>query len=538
MTRWFAQTLHRRVVAMAVIVCVVAIGAAAVLIDARHSRMVFDQVALEGKLLLAQLFEARIAHDTQRGQRALRVVLAQRFESLFRFDEGRAAFITLGDEVLWQSDERLGKPPGSEPPVQGHREGIETIFHGGRTYEAYLIRATATREWPVASGTAGLSAEERPPETYAVTYRVALVTDPYRSEIMAFRASMAAVVAVAMVVLGAAMYVLMHRQLRPLDRITRRVSELVAWSGQRIQGFDGDPQEIRTLTDRFNEFLQKLDDAGGWEKTYHGRLRAVLQEAEKDLSPESQINQKGFMHSLSHLLSAIPLTEFKTIPEEEKEVVHKDFMRVRSMIERKLHDLITREAGESVRSADVVDVAREFFARSAHSGENFMQSFMRRRHPDRSFEHHRFELRHEDTHLHARIDKSYLYELMFNLLHNAGKAADSQVRMTIARRGEMVRIVVENDGKRFPPAERENRTIWRDSTDGEGEGHGIGLPYVRRIARDHDGNLALEDSDDLGGARAVLELPLVDGSAGDAAVDGASDDAAQRALPPSKVRIS
>ena len=306
MTRWFAQTLHRRVVAMAVLVCVVALGAAAVLIDARHSRMVFDQVALEGKLLLAQLFEARIAHDTQRGQRGLRVVLAQRFESLFRFDEGRAAFITLGDEVLWQSDERLGKPPGSEPPVQGHREGIETIFHGGRTYEAYLIRATATREWPVASGTAGLSAEERPLETYAVTYRVALVTDPYRSEIMAFRASMAAVVAVAMVVLGAAMYVLMHRQLRPLDRITRRVSELVAWSGQRIQGFDGDPQEIRTLTDRFNEFLQKLDDTGGWEKTYHGRLRAVLQEAEKDLSPESQINQKGFMHSLSHLLRRHP----------------------------------------------------------------------------------------------------------------------------------------------------------------------------------------------------------------------------------------
>ena len=59
MSLGFGQTLHRRVVAVAVIVCVVAIGAAAVLIDARHSRMVFDQVALEGKLLLAQLFEAR-----------------------------------------------------------------------------------------------------------------------------------------------------------------------------------------------------------------------------------------------------------------------------------------------------------------------------------------------------------------------------------------------------------------------------------------------------------------------------------------------
>ena len=46
----------------------------------------------------------------------------------------------------------------------------------------------------------------------------------------------------------------------------------------------------------------------------HGKLRTVLQVAEKELSPESGINQRGFMHSLSHLLSAIPLTEFKTIP--------------------------------------------------------------------------------------------------------------------------------------------------------------------------------------------------------------------------------
>ena len=69
-----------------------------------------------------------------------------------------------------------------------------------------------------------------------------------------------------------------------------------------------------------------------------------------------------------------------------------------------------------------------------------------------------------------------------------------------------------------------------------GEGHGIGLPYVRRVARDHGGDLALEDSDDLGGARAVLELPLADGTAGDAAVHRVRDEAALRALPPSNVR--
>ena len=536
MSRAFGQTLQQRVVAVAVIVCVVAIGAAAVLIDARHSTMVFDQVALEGRLLIAQLAEARIAHDLQRGERGLRVVLAQRFESLFPFDEGRSAFITLGDDVLWQSDNRLERPPSPEPATQGHWEGLAAISHAGRTYEAYLIRSTETREWPVPSSTAESPGAERLPETYAVTFHVGLVTDTYRREITAFRNKMTAVVAIAIAVLGAAMFVVMRRQLRPLDRITRRVSELEAWSGQRIEPCDGDPQEIRTLAARFNEFLQKLDDTGGWEKTCHGKLRTVLQEAERDLSPESQINHKGFMHSLSHLLSAIPLTEFKTIPEEEKEAVHKDFMRVRSMIERKLHDLVVRETTMAAASADVVAVAREFFSLNRHSAENFMQSFMRRRHPDRSFEHHHFSLRHEEGHLHARIDKNYLYEMMFNLLHNAGKAATGQVRLTIARRGGMVRIAVENDGKRFPTTGRESLMVWRGSTDGEGEGRGIGLPYVRRIARDHDGDLTLEDSDDLGGARAVLELPLVDVPAADAAGNDASDDPARRTLPPPENR--
>ena len=541
MTPWFRQTLHRQVVAVGLMGCVVAIAAVWVLMDRTYSQKIFEQVAVEARLLLDQILKARIAHEIrrseiQRSELGLRAAFVQPLESLLLLDQGRAAYITLGDEVLWQSDERLGKPPGSQPPGQGRWGGLGTITYADRTHEAYLVRTTVVQDWPVPAHTAGSSGADRPPETYAVTYHVALVTERYRSEIMKFRGLVAGVVAVALLAIGAAMYVVMRRLLRPLARFMQRVSDLEAWSGQRIRGRDGDPQEIRTLTERFNEFLQSLDDAGGWERTCHGRLRTVLQVAEKELSPDSRINQKGFMHSLSHLLSAIPLTEFKTIPEAEKEAVHKDFMRVRSMIERKLHDLVSSDAGESARLADVAAVATDFFARRGHGEENFMQSFMRRRHPDRSFEHHKFELLHEGAPLLARIDKSDLYELMFNLLHNAGKAAAAQVRMTIARRGETVRIVVENDGKRFPPAVRENLMVDTESTDGEGEGHGIGLPYVRRVARDHGGDLALEDSDDLGGARAVLELPLVDGTAGDAAVDRARDEAALRALPPSNAR--
>ena len=529
----FGRTLHQRVVAVAVLVCVAAVGTAAVLIDTRHSRMVFDQVALEGAMLVTRLSEARIAHDARPGTRRLRVVLAQPFESLFRLDEGRSAFITQGDEVIWQSDPGLGPPPSLDATTRDDREGIVALSHDGRAHEAYLVRRKVIREWPVPLDETDTRGPTSAPETYALAFQVALAMDPHRRAIASFRISMAAVVAIALGVLVAAMYIVMRRQLRPLERLTRRVSELEAWRGQRVARRDDDPREIRTLADRINDFLQKLDDTGGWEQTVHGKLRTVLQVAEKELSPESGINQRGFMHSLSHLLSAIPLTEFKTIPEDEKAAVHRDFMRVRSMIERKLHDLVVRGSSESERSADVVSMAREFFTPSEYSNQNFLQSFMRRRHPDRGFADHHYSMRHEEEALHATIDRNSLYELMFNLLHNAAKAAHGQVRMSIARCGEMVRIVVENDGKRFPSEGRERLMVWTDSKAGErrGEGHGIGLPYVRRIARDHHGDLHLEDSDALGGARAVLELPLMDAPAGSAAGTGASDDAVQRPPP-------
>ena len=499
-------------------------------------------MAVEARLLLDQLLKARIAHEIQRSeiQRSelgLRAVFVHPLESLLLLDQGRAAFITLGDEVLWQSDERLGKPPGSQPPGQGRWGGLGTITYADRTHEAYLVRTTVVQDWPVPAHTAGSSGADRPPETYAVTYHVALVTERYRSEIMKFRVLVAGVVAVALLAIGAAMYVVMRRLLRPLARFMQRVSDLEAWSGQRIRGRDGDPQEIRTLTERFNEFLQSLDDAGGWERTCHGRLRTVLQVAEKELSPDSRINQKG-VHALAEPPAERHPPDRVQDDSGSREGGGAQGFHARAQHESRescttwspatrvnRHDWPISSPSPRI-SSDAGATAERTSCRASCAGAT----------PDRSFEHHKFELLHEGAPLLARIDKSDLYELMFNLLHNAGKAAEAQVRMTIARRGETVRIVVENDGKRFPPAVRENLLVARESTDGEGEGHGIGLPYVRRVARDHGGDLALEDSDDLGGARAVLELPLVDGTAGDAAVDRAHDEAALRALPPSNAR--
>ena len=49
MTPWFRQTLHRQVVAVGLMSCVVAIAAVWVLMDRPYSQKIFEQVSVEAR---------------------------------------------------------------------------------------------------------------------------------------------------------------------------------------------------------------------------------------------------------------------------------------------------------------------------------------------------------------------------------------------------------------------------------------------------------------------------------------------------------
>ena len=72
------------------------------------------------------------------------------------------------------------------------------LSHDGRAHEAYLVRRTVIREWPVPLDETDTRGPTSAPETYALAFQVALAMDPHRRAIASFRISMAAVVAIAL----------------------------------------------------------------------------------------------------------------------------------------------------------------------------------------------------------------------------------------------------------------------------------------------------------------------------------------------------
>ncbi len=104
-------------------------------------------------------------------------------------------------------------------------------------------------------------------------------------------------------------------------------------------------------------------------------------------------------------------------------------------------------------------------------------------------------------------DREDLLEMLGNLLDNACKWADSEVRLTVAQGEGMVRLKVDDDGPGILPDQRQAVLERGTRLDEQVSGHGLGLGIARDIAEACGGRLSLEDSP-LGGLRVSVELPL------------------------------
>ena len=103
-------------------------------------------------------------------------------------------------------------------------------------------------------------------------------------------------------------------------------------------------------------------------------------------------------------------------------------------------------------------------------------------------------------------------ELLGNLLENAFKWANHRVLLStrtmtiVSQRRSGLLISVDDDGPGIP-ADQVERLLQRGVRGDERvQGHGIGLDIVQDIVRAYRGELSVERSDELGGARFVLRF--------------------------------
>jgi signal transduction histidine kinase len=103
-------------------------------------------------------------------------------------------------------------------------------------------------------------------------------------------------------------------------------------------------------------------------------------------------------------------------------------------------------------------------------------------------------------------DREDILEILGNLLDNACKWADSQVRLSIFPEEHGVCLCIDDDGPGIPESRRDevcNRGIRLDE---QTNGHGLGLGIVRDIVEAWGGRLSLLESP-LGGLRVSIQLP-------------------------------
>ncbi|MEN9465854.1 MAG: hypothetical protein RL217_2035 [Pseudomonadota bacterium] len=111
----------------------------------------------------------------------------------------------------------------------------------------------------------------------------------------------------------------------------------------------------------------------------------------------------------------------------------------------------------------------------------------------------------------AEVEPRYIHRAIQNLVGNAGRYANSKVRVSCSVSGETCRVDVEDDGPGVPEEHWEKvfAAFARldDSRTRSSGGYGLGLSIVRRIAYWHGGRAMVTRSDTLGGARFSLIWP-------------------------------
>jgi two-component system nitrogen regulation sensor histidine kinase NtrY len=173
-----------------------------------------------------------------------------------------------------------------------------------------------------------------------------------------------------------------------------------------------------------------------------------------------------------------------------------------------------------MRAEDVGDICRQavFLQRSAR--------------PDLQFGLHL----PEEGRVPVRCDRRQITQALTNLLQNAvdsidgreaadGALPQGKVEVRLIAAGNVVRIVVEDNGRGLPKDGRERLTEPYVTT--RLKGTGLGLAIVKKIMEDHGGDLLLDDGPE-GGARITLVIPNPPAAAPGAETPLTETDAAAR----------
>jgi len=258
------------------------------------------------------------------------------------------------------------------------------------------------------------------------------------------------------------------RSLRPLERARQQIAQLQ--QGQRSQLDAEVPSELAPLVGQINHLLSHTEDSLRRSRNALGNLGHALK------TP------------LAVLLSLASSERLKDLPEVRAQL-RDQLEQIQQRLARELNR--ARLAGDALPGAQF-DCDAEMPGLLATLGMIHGEVLLLEREVPPG--------------LLLPWDREDVLELLGNLLDNACKWADSEVRLGIVSTADGYQLWVDDDGPGIPENQRLQVLERGSRLDEQVEGHGLGLGIVRDIVDAWGGRLALLESP-LGGLRVSIELP-------------------------------
>jgi signal transduction histidine kinase len=259
-----------------------------------------------------------------------------------------------------------------------------------------------------------------------------------------------------------------RRALKPLERAREQIAQLQ--QGQRSQLDDQVPVELEPLVAQINHLLAHTED--------------------------SLKRSRNALGNLGHALKT-PLAVLLSLASSDKLDDHPELRRILKEQLEQVQQRLNRELNRARLSGDALPGAL-FDCDAELPGLLATLNMIHGEHLALSYV--------APPGLQLPWDREDLLELLGNLLDNACKWADAEVRLSVIERSDGFALSVEDDGPGIPEEQRSQVFSRGTRLDEQTHGHGLGLGIVRDIVETWGGLLVLGESE-WGGLKVVIELP-------------------------------
>lgn len=259
-----------------------------------------------------------------------------------------------------------------------------------------------------------------------------------------------------------------RRALKPLESAREQIAQLQ--QGQRSQLDDQVPVELEPLVAQINHLLAHTED--------------------------SLKRSRNALGNLGHALKT-PLAVLLSLASSEKLDAHPELRKILKEQLEQVQQRLNRELNRARLSGDALPGAL-FDCDAELPGLLATLNMIHGEHLALSYV--------APPGLQLPWDREDLLELLGNLLDNACKWADAEVRLSVIERTDGFALYVEDDGPGIPEQQRTQVFSRGTRLDEQTHGHGLGLGIVRDIVEAWGGLLMLGESK-WGGLKVVIELP-------------------------------